>query len=312
MGGFFKKVKGLFGAATNIVSSEGPKISYEHTKAAFNLIKLKTENRILIIGSIASFIFLGFYAYLIYLNVNPYSIRHIIIYSILSTILLISFIINIVLNPSRQNKMSTDEKNKAKRIKNIWKGINILIATLTKLVSLGFMLYEIITIDSSVKRLIPFGLSTLALMMQIAITYVSRLIISYYEILLVGLDEDINSSGIVQALTDNQVIDPIRVSGNVNASSADKISHKIADQVDNNKKVKEKDFKDLLYKAASYLKNNPITTYSVMSRFDIGFLKANKILNELEKLGIISKNARGGKMLIEDQQEIKSIIYSGK
>ena len=62
MGEFFKKVKGLFGTATNIITSDGPKISYEHTKAAFNLIKLKTDNRILVISSIASFIFLSIHS----------------------------------------------------------------------------------------------------------------------------------------------------------------------------------------------------------------------------------------------------------
>ena len=50
---------------------------------------------------------------------------------------------------------------------------------LTKLTSLGFMLYEIITIDSSMKRIIPFASSSVALVIQLLITYVSRLLINY-------------------------------------------------------------------------------------------------------------------------------------
>ena len=284
-------------------------ISYENTRAAFNLIKLKTENRILLIGSLASIIFLGFYGYLIYLNVNPYSIRHIIIYSILAILLFITFIINIVLNPSRQNKMSKHEKKKAKRVKNIWKNINLLIATLTKLVSLGFMLYEIITIDSSAKRLIPFGLSTVALLLQLAITYISRLIVSYYEILLVGLNADINGSGVVKVLTNNQVIDPIKVSSSVDSSSANKISKKLLDQITNSKRIKDKDYKDQLYKVALYCRNNPITKSGIMGEFGFGPIRTKKILNKLEKLDIISMgDSSEGKMLIDDVQKIKYII----
>lgn len=311
MAGLFKKIKGIFGAATNIVTSEGPKISYEHTKAAFNLIKLKTENRILLISSLASVIFLGFYGYLIYLNINPYSLRHIIIYSILGVILFSTFIVNVILNPSMQNKLSTLKKIKVKKFKSGWKGITTLIATLTKLVSLGFMLYEIITIDSSIKRLIPFGLSTVALMGQIAINYISRLIVSYYEILLVGIDEDINSSGVVKVLTEGQIIDPIKVSGSVDSQSVDKISHKLSEQINNSRRIKDKDYKDQLYKAASFCRTNPITLDGIMERFEIGPNKANKILNKLEKLGIISKGeAKVGKMIIDDPQQIKYIIYS--
>ena len=310
---FIDFVKKGYKAGKAFLSDDGPKLSYENTQAAFNVIKLKTENRILILSSLASIIFLGIYGYLIYLNVNPYSLRHIIIYSILGVILLGTLLINLILNPVRRNKMSSVEKDKAKKIKNTWKNIALIISTLTKLVSLGFMLYEIITIDSSIKRLIPFGASTLALLVQLAISYISRLIVSYYEILLVGIDKDIQSSAITKAIAEVTESDPIKVAGNIKSSHTAKISEELEEQVNTNKAVKEKDFKDLLYKAASYCRNNPITVDGIMSRFDIGIMKATKVLVKLEKLGIISKGPlKAGRILITDTDTIKHLIYKEK
>ena len=286
-------------------------VSYKHTYAAFNLIKIKTENRIFVFSLLVSLIFLGFYGYLIYLNVDVYSLRHIIIYSILSALLLVSLVFNIFFHPIRKMKMSSKEKKKRKNILEIEKNIVMLIQALTKIASLGFMLFEIITIDSSLKRLLPFGFSTLALILQVLITYISRLFIYYYEILLVGIDKDIKNSGIIDILSDNNVIkDPINVSTEVNDNRVNKISDNISQQIDIDKSVSAKNKKDFLFEITKYCLVSPRKKEDIIFQYKLSPSIANNQLDKLINLGIIKINVDTTiEMLITNVDKIKELIY---
>ncbi len=304
------KVKG-FVKETNKVKKEGKEIvSYKNTYAAFNLIKLKTENRIFIFSTAASLIFLGVYAYQIYLNVVTNSITHIVVYSILALVLISSLVFNISLNPMIKNKMSSRQKNRANRIRNTEKNIELVISTAAKLFSLGYMVFEIITIEASRQRIIPFVSSGIALFIQLLITYISKLIISYYNILLVGIDKDISSSGIIDVLSGTSIIDgPFRVAENVKKESAEKIFGKIQTQIDNDELVKEKNEKDLLYKVSICLLKN-MSIEEIKYECKLGPKKINEILKTLEDLEIIRiDKAKKIELLTNSDYEIKTRIY---
>ncbi len=89
----FSTIGSVFSETKKIKKEGKEMVSYKNTYAAFNLIVLKTENRIFIFSTIASIIFLVVYGYQIYLNALTSSIRHIVIYSILA-LLLVSSLMN--------------------------------------------------------------------------------------------------------------------------------------------------------------------------------------------------------------------------
>lgn len=286
-------------------------VSYKNTYAAFNLIKYKTELRIFIFSTLVSIIFLGFYGYLIYLNIDVYSLRHIIIYSVLSVLLIISLGFNIAFYPMKKKKMSTNEKAKRKNIIEKEKNIVMLVQTLTKLTSLGFMLYEIVTIDSSLKRVLPFGLSTIALIFQIIITYISRLIVNYYDILLIGINKDINNSGIIDILDEKKVVkEPLYVSTGISENKTVKISNDLKEQVKNDKIVSDKNKKDFLYDLAMYCLADLRKKEDVMNKYKIPTNTADNQLEKLSKLSILKvKEDTTVEMLIVDATKIKELIY---
>ena len=286
-------------------------VSYKHTYAAFNLIKIKTENRIFIFSSIVTLIFLGFYGYLIYLNIDVYSLRHIIVYSVLSVLLIVSLGFNITFHPMKKRKMSNKEKKKRRNIIEFEKNIVMLIQILTKLTSLGFMLHEIITIDSSLKRLLPFGASTLALVIQILVTYISRLFISYYDILLVGIDNDIKNTGIIDILSEKKVIkDPIYISTGVNESKVNKISTDISNQASIDKDVKDKNKKEFLFDIAIYCLVDLRTKEDIMNAYDLQPSIVDAQLEKISDKGILRVNEdKTIEMLITDVNQIKELIY---
>ena len=297
---------------TNKMKNDGTEIiSYKNTYAALNDIRQRTEKRIFIFSSLVSLIFLCFYGYLIYLNIDVYSLRHIIIYSILAVLLVVSIFFNFVLNPMRKKRMSTEQKSKHSKRISVEKNIILLLTTITKIVSLGFMLYEIITIDSSIKRLIPFIISTIALIAQILVSYISRLLVDFYKTILVAIDEDIKSSGIVDALTNKNLIkEPISVATGVDNKSAEKIKEKLDNQIIVDNEVRAKNDKNQLFKISKYLiDNNPISIKDFNNKFKYSPNKTNEILDELKDLGIIKIKSKAIEVLISDVNKIKELIY---
>ncbi len=286
-------------------------VSYKNTYAAFNDVRQRTEKRIFIFSSLVSIIFLGFYGYLIYLNIDVYSLRHIIVYSVLSVLLITSLFFNIVLNPMRKKMMSTEQKIKRERNISIEKNIILLLTTLTKLVSLGYMLFEIITIDSSIKRLIPFALSTLALTVQILVNYISRLIVNYYKTILVGINEDIKASGIIETLTGKDIIkEQINVASGVDEKSAKQIKERLDNQIKVDNSVKEKNNKDLLFNISRYLVvNNPISLEDYKNKYKFSPTKEKDTLHHLTDLGIITIKSKKIEVQITDLNTIKDLIY---
>jgi hypothetical protein len=179
----------------------------------------------------------------------------------------------------RKNKMSDKQKNTANKIKNTEKNIELIISTLTKLVSLGYMLFEIITIEASMKRIIPFASSAIALIIQLLVTYISKLLINYYDILLIGIDKDIKDSGLVDILSGANIIDgPIKVAENVKKGAGERIFGRIQNQIENNELIKEKNEKDLLYKIALFVSNNNKTVEDVKSEFGYNIKKTLELL----------------------------------
>ena len=310
---FIKGVKQEIDNSLNTIKGMGKDVvSYKNTYAAFNLIKIKTEDRIFIFSVIVTTIFLFFYGYLIYLNVNVFSLWHIIVYSVLSLLLIVSLVFNLVLNPIRKKKMSTKEKQKRKNIIDKEKNIVMLIQTLTKLASLGYMLFEIITIDSSLQRVLPFSASAIALIFQILFTYISRLFVEYYDILLIGINKDIKNSGIIDILDEKKVVkEPLYVSTGVNENKVSKISKDINKQVKDDIDVKNKNKKDYLFGIAKFCLMEPRKKEDVMKKYDIPPSTTDNQLEKLSCLGILTvKEDTFIEMIITDVVKIKELIYN--
>ena len=72
--------------------------------------------------------------------------------------------------------------------------------------------------------------------------------------------------------------------------------------------------KDLLYHIYLYMLDNEISINSIQEHFFLGFNKAQRIISELEDLGIISKKTGTNKrtILIKDEEEVKKLIYKNK
>ena len=160
--------------------------------------------------------------------------------------------------------------------------------------------------------MLPFGLSTIALIFQVLLTYISRLFVSYYDILLVGIDKDIKSSGIIGILSDNNVLkNQISVSNGVSESRANKISGKINQQVAIDKDVSDKNKKDRLYELSIYCVTNPRNIEDVVNTYDLQPSIALNLLKQIATLGIIAVSGNAIiDPLITDINKIKELIYN--
>ena len=288
-------------------------VSTEQTNAALSEIRIKTETRLFVFGAIVSIVFLCFYVYLIYLNIDNYSLRHIIIYSILSVLLIISLIFNIVLNPLRTIEMSKKEKREFKSLKKKGKIILLSLSIATKIVSVGFMLYEIIAIDSSLKRIIPFGVSTFAITMQLLVIYITHLLYDYYSVLTRAIDNDIEASGLMDYLLKEQIIkNPIKLSDGLDANKINKLNDRLKKRMDSNIVQKNKNHKETLYEIVEICVNNPNSAVDeIRSKFCYSLKNTYEFLDELRELEVITyKKNKPITILINDLNAIKDKIYN--
>ena len=247
------------------------------------------------------------------LNIDYNSMRHVIVYSVLGSLLIVSIIFDMIFNPFKKSKMSILEKTKFKNERVLGKNIILFLTTLTKSVSLCFMLYEIITEDSSLKHLIPFSASLIALIIQLMFTYITRLLVRYYEILLIGIDKDLKNSGLIDILLDKDVIEQrANLSSGIAQKSENKINNEIEKQINVNKDVKNKNKKEQLYNAALYCLKNSISKDAIRNEFGLSPKRINGVFSELVSLGVFEYNnkTKEYKIVINDDKEIKKKIYS--
>lgn len=169
----------------------------KHTMASIDIIKSQLSKILKWLSIIVSIIFVAYYAYLIYINLD--SVFYIVAYSVLLAASVSAFICEIAL--SRPNKYDSKlvKKIKTKHKKTASLVINI-VKYCAKLFTIGLALYEVIRYDHSRMEIISLIGSTLFLGIQIIFEFVIHLVNKYIDYIRLGVELDMSDSGIVQAL----------------------------------------------------------------------------------------------------------------
>ena len=167
----------------------------DNTLASVNLIKSKIEKNLFFMNLATSIIFLAFYGYMIYSNIVSNGIARIIVYISLTVILIISMIFDIMFYPGKARDLSFIAKKKMKQNKKLKRNIVLSIKVIIKAFSLGYALYEIVSIDSSTSKVILLALSAFAFVFQIIFYFISDLVVKYADYLILGIHLDIENSG---------------------------------------------------------------------------------------------------------------------
>ena len=284
-------------------------VSIKNTSTALNNIKYKTEIRLFLFSLVVTTLFLCVYGYLIYSNIIVNSIRHVIIYAILSTLLIISLTFEIIFNPFSRSKKSKSKKRKINDLRAIKKEYILMFSVITKLTSLGFMLCDIITVDSSLKRLLMFGASTLALIVQIIFVYMSKLLVSYYEKMLFAIDRDIQDSGIIDYLNKMKVLEKkISLIENLDEDAIKKINKDLEKQEKIDSESSRKTENEHLKKICTYCINTPSTIDEIKTKFNHNQKEIMQLIDLLSNLNIITIKGKKIEMLITDIDEISDKI----
>ena len=167
----------------------------DNTLASVNLIKNKIEKNLFFMNLATSIIFLAFYGFIIYSNIISAGVARIIVYICLTIILIISMIFDIMFYPGKNKDLNFIQRKQRKAKKKLKRNITVSIKTIIKVFSLGYALYEIVAIDSSISKIILLTLSTVAFVLQFIFYFISDLIVRYTNYLTLGFKLDMESSG---------------------------------------------------------------------------------------------------------------------
>ena len=172
-------------------------IETRHTRGAFE--KLKNEMRLIadVINFASMAIFTLLYGYLMYINVN--SIFHLVVYSLLITTIIASFVVELVM------KKNESDQRKEKRIKEERKRIISIITKavkyLAKTAVLVFGLYNEFIIEGSSFLPVANVISAVVLVVQVVADLVMMFVLRHLERFMMAVDLDIESSGVTSLYT---------------------------------------------------------------------------------------------------------------
>ncbi len=211
---------------------EGKKpVVVENTMAAINIVKFRVERVLFYVGVISSAVFLLFYVSMIYSSIVSDKLTHIIVYSLLGLILVASSVFDIILYPGKKIRMNFIERKKFNDAKTLKRNITMMVKTGVKLFSLGYALFELLTIDATRLRIITLVLSFTAFVIQTIIYFISTLIIRYSNYLYIGFKQDMEMSGVFNFIDkDNREI--IKANELLRTDGERKIIEEISKQVE--------------------------------------------------------------------------------
>ena len=178
-------------------------VSTKNTYAALNIVRRKLENNIFIVGILSSAFFLGFYIYMI---ISKWDILvNVIVYFALSILLIISTFFDIVLNPNSQKKMNFLEKKHFQFLKRVKKNIVAITKMSIKTFSLIYALIELINYGATKQAIISLSISFGLFIIQLLIYLITYVALKYLNYMLIGFEEDMNSSGAYLLLKNNRI-----------------------------------------------------------------------------------------------------------
>lgn len=200
--GFFGKIVGKAVNDAIYKASDGKKpVSTDYSKAAINIIKHKIENITLAVNIIATVIFLGFYGFMI---ASKTDLVNIIIYSVLSFLLLASSTLDILLFAASRRKMNFLEKRSFNWYKKFKRTSILIFKLVIKVFSIGYAVFIIIKYGQTTSRLLGVAISTVALIIQLAVHYLGCFITDCINYVAIGLTMDVDNSGILFLVDKNQ------------------------------------------------------------------------------------------------------------
>lgn len=166
-------------------------LSPDYTLASVHIIIKKIEKIVFVVNIISTILFLTFYGYMIYSRIND-SIPNTIIYSLMGTILIVSFIFDIIFYKNSRGNMNFLEKRKMSSNKRTKRMIVTIVKTIVKMASLAYATYELIAIDNSTMKILTLILSYILFVIQMIIYFIAVTICNYYNYLYLGFSKDID------------------------------------------------------------------------------------------------------------------------
>lgn len=211
-------------------------ISKDNTIAAINLVKFKIERVIFYINLVTTFLFLLFYAYMIFSRKDI--IANVVIYSVMAVILIVSSVFDIILYPGNERMLNFLDKKHFRFLKNLKRNVIAIVKLVVKLASLGYATYELIAIDSSTTKLMTLIGSYSVLLFQIMIYFIADLAGKYANYVFVGFNKDLDDSGILYILDKTQK-DRVRANEILRTDKEKEILAEIEKQKEIDAKVKQ-------------------------------------------------------------------------
>lgn len=222
---------------------EGKKpVVVENTMAAINIVKFRVERVLFYVGVISSAVFLLFYVSMIYSSIVSDKLTHIIVYSLLGLILVASSVFDIILYPGKKIRMNFIERKKFNDAKTLKRNITMMVKTSVKLFSLGYALFELLTIEATRLRIITLVLSFTAFVIQTIIYFISTLIIRYSNYIYIGFKQDMEKSGVFNFI-DKDNRDIIKANELLRTDGERKIIEEISKQVEIDRENNQNDRK---------------------------------------------------------------------
>ena len=194
--GFFGKIVGKAVNDAIYKASDGKKmVSTDYSKAAINIMKRKIEDITFFVSVLASVVFLGFYAFMIYSKHD--SLVNIIIYSVLSFLLIISSVIDILIFCASRKEMNFLKKRNFLLYKKIKRNSLLIFKGFIKLFSIGYGIFIVIKYGQTTGRVISIASSIVALLLQLAVHFIACFITDCINYIVMGITMDVDNSGIL-------------------------------------------------------------------------------------------------------------------
>lgn len=204
----------------------------KHSLAAVHIIQKRIARVVLVISLISTFVFISFYSYMIYTRVNNSS-PHIIIYSTMILILVISTIFDIIFYPGNNKIMDLIEKRRLIKHKTLKRHIINTVKVIVKAFSLAYATYELVNVDNTTGKLLSLIVSYSTFVVQILSYFIADFFYKYSEYLILAIKEDKN--GILKLSLEARAAEEMRT------DSEKAILKEINDQIKEDSKTKKKD-----------------------------------------------------------------------
>ena len=181
-----------------------PLITIKHTQAAYSKIKKELSTLKTVINYIVQALFLAYYVYLLVTKIG--SIVHIVLYSVLLAVLVISFILELCMKDKQEDTIK--EKKIRKQNKKIIKFVIKIVKYLAKIGTIVVAIIDIWLNGGTDLGLILVAVSIIMVLMNILVDGIVYLAEKYFSMLYLAVQLDIDNSEAIQVV--NNIIKEVK------------------------------------------------------------------------------------------------------